>query len=415
MQSKLLFYTALLSLVLLGVWGLVHINNTDGSIKPNLAHEAHNKTAPETSSNNFESTLINNTQRVASSNIEQSSFDLIIQLVNNDQALEASNAINEQYSSLSTKELNSLKSALLRLAFRSSANSPSRKKNVLLAISTAFDDLDIWKYLGDSAVLDNDWNTAFDAFFRASELENSPEGLEDLLNKLVISSGHLRKDFEGNDDLISIKKLYRRLSDLHPNFQRFQYELAISNLALGETESAKQLLQLLVYDPELGEISTQTLARIASLAEAESKPKEVAAQEPSRNIRTNDIVVPLIQAGSSFLVDSTIDRKPARLLLDTGASITSLSASLIERLKLTPTGQSIRLSTANGITNARIYQVKQLQLGRLVLRDMLIAEIDLGNSQRFQGLLGTDALNQLKPKYSYLIDNQEQALIFRKR
>ena len=114
-------------------------------------------------------------------------------------------------------------------------------------------------------------------------------------------------------------------------------------------------------------------------------------------------------------MNSTIENTSARLLLDTGASITSLSSNLVRRLKLVPTGRSIRLGTANGIANARLYRIEQLRFGSVVLQDMVVAEIDLGNNRGFQGLLGTDALNQLKPQYSYVIDNHASALIFRKR
>ena len=50
----------------------------------------------------------------------------------------------------------------------------------------------------------------------------------------------------------------------------------------------------------------------------------------------------------------------------------------------------------------------------MTVRDLVVAEINLGNSQRFQGLLGTDLLNKVGADYSYLIDNENNALIFRR-
>jgi len=44
---------------------------------------------------------------------------------------------------------------------------------------------------------------------------------------------------------------------------------------------------------------------------------------------------------------------------------------------------------------------------------MVIAEIEFSSNSPFQGLLGTDLLNQLDTNYSYIIDNQKNALIFR--
>ncbi len=411
--------------MLIGVWGILRINGPlywpgaaretpedNRSIQVNTTQSSHFESERLEIRRDNESQL--QTSPLANSEDTTSNFNSIMHLVDNDKALEAAKAINENHSNLSSAELDALKSALITLAFRSN-NNKSRTKNTLLATSKAFDDLAVWKYLGDVAVSDNDWNIAFDAYFRASELENNPIELDQLLVKLVASSGHLRTNYEGNGDLLSVKALYQRLSDLHPNFQRFNYELAIANVNLGELENARQLLRSLSYDPELGDVATQVLERISLSTESPVSNDSVASQPQNKNQRESDIVVPLVSAGSSYIVDSNIERQPVRLLLDTGASITSLSSQLIERLNLEPTGQSIRLSTANGITSARIFRVKQLRLGSVTLRDMLIAEINLNNSRRFQGLLGTDALNQLKPQYSYLIDNQQSALIFRKR
>ncbi|MFT6408587.1 MAG: putative aspartyl protease, partial [Arenicella sp.] len=372
-----------------------------------------NDGSPRTFEPKLAAKAFSNKQKVSSENDRTAVFNSILGLIENGNVQAAANAINEQYSDLSSAELDSLKAAFLVLAYRSGGDT----KNTLLAASKAFDDLDIWKYLAAIASRDNDWNTAFSANLRASELENNSSDLNLLLESLVIVSGHLRATYEANGDLISIRDLYRRLSDLHPNFQRFQYQLAISKITLGETDDASRLLESLRYDPQLGQVSEHALAKIAALRESDlvSGIAQAPAKQTATDTRDSDIVVPLISAGSSFLVDSIIERQSARLLLDTGASITSLSSQLVERLKLEPSGQSVRLNTANGVTNARIYRVKQLRLNNLVLRDILIAEINLANNSKFQGLLGTDALNQFKSRYSYIIDNQKNTLIFRAR
>jgi len=183
---------------------------------------------------------------------------------------------------------------------------------------------------------------------------------------------------------------------------------------LREFELAKPKLEALSYDSELGNVAQQALERIEQEL-APQKDETINTQAPQeRPAINNDIVVQLLRSGSSFLVDTNIEQSPARLLLDTGASITSLSSDLIRRLNLQDTGRSIRLSTANGVTSSRLYKVNRLKLGNVELRNMIIAEIALSNRSGFQGLLGTDALNQLAPEYNYLIDNQKGALIFRK-
>ena len=97
---------------------------------------------------------------------------------------------------------------------------------------------------------------------------------------------------------------------------------------------------------------------------------------------------------------------------DTGASITSLSQSTIDRLGLEPSGRAIQLSTANGTRRSELFQTERIRLGRLSVNNLLVASIDLGNNSRIDGLLGTDLLNQIDSRYSYVIDNQRNALIF---
>lgn len=323
---------------------------------------------------------------------------------------QAADKINQHYSHLSRKQLNRLKQDFLNSAARASNDN---KENSLIAASRVFDELDIWKALASAADTSANWQLAFDAQFRASELENDSVELEALLINMAKSSGYLRAEYEKNDDLLSIKIMYQRLADLHPHFSLFQLELARTHTRLDDYPAAQNIYATLRYDPEFGEIAQYALARMKDL---ESTQRDIAsAPSSTENTLVKDIVVPLIAVGNSFLIDASIERQGSRLLLDTGASITALSSELIRRLNLEPTGKSIQLSTANGLTIAKLYQVNSLSLGRLTLQNMIIAEIDLGQRREFDGLLGTDALNEFKSRYNYVIDNQSKTLIFRPR
>jgi predicted aspartyl protease len=311
---------------------------------------------------------------------------------------------------LSRKQLNRLKQDFLNSAARASKDN---KENSLIAASRVFDELDIWKALASAAETSANWQLAFDAQLRASELENDSVELEALLINMLKSSGYLRADYEKNSDQLSIKIMYQRLVDLHPHFSLFQLELAHAHTQLNNYPIAENIYTSLRYDPEFGEIAQSALARIK---DSEATQSSVASiQRSSETGHPKDIVVPLIAVGNSFLIDASIERQGSRLLLDTGASITALSSELIRRLNLEPTGKSIQLSTANGLTIAKLYKVNSLSLGRLTLQNMIIAEIDLGQRNGFDGLLGTDALNKFKSRYNYVIDNQSKTLIFRPR
>lgn len=404
MRNNVVFYLSLLTLITIGAWGL----STVAFDSDNSKTQARAKTATQSQKEVAPTTLV--TRKVSQQIAKNNRFLNILTELRNGDVRQAAFAINDSYSALSSDELEQLKLEFIRQAANSNANT---KTQILLAASKAFDNLEVWKPLSLAAEKSGDWKLAFDAQLRSSQLENDPIELDILLKRLVQSSSHMRAGFEKTGDQLSVKTLYQNLSDLHPHFSRFQLELAHAHARLGDSQAAKPIYDALSYDLEFGDIAQNALARLTESEDQQSAA--ITEDQTLESSRTSDIIVPLIPVGSSFLVETRIDRQPSRLLLDTGASITSLSSKLIARLDLRPTGQSIRLSTANGVTSARLYRANSLSFGQLTLKNMLIAEIDLGRQSQFEGLLGTDALNQLKSQYSYVIDNQKNALIFRAR
>jgi len=336
---------------------------------------------------------------------QQNQFDRIEQVkywLENNQIQTAHRYVNDHYSELSRAELERIKTFFL-------TGEPSLTQ--LVEASKIFDELDVWEAVTNAALRQRDWDTSYTALMRASELENSSTKLEEKLETLIKVASHLRAELEGRGDELGIKELYQNAYELHPTYPRFQLELAYAHIRIGEDGAARQLLTQLQYEPELGEIAKQALDRIDS---SEPQIEENNPTIPSQ-ITRNDIVVPLVRSGNSFFVNTSVNNRNARLLLDTGASITALSSKLIKRLNLQPTGQTIKLSTANGERHARLFHTDKLKLGRIQLNGLVVAEINLERAQHFEGLLGTDALNQPNSDYTYLIDNEENALIFRRR
>lgn len=386
-------------LVGLGGWGLSKIvldQSAKNVIKTNL----------ETSKRSKQTISVNPTYTQQSKTGESQKPDdelsKIQTLIKRNRPDDAANAINDSYSSLSIKDLDRLKNEFISLAL-SQHDKTDQQQMTLAAASKVFDDIDIWLLLSNSAAKNQDWPLAHKAQVRASQLESDSSKLDQHYKKLFFTAGKLRTGFENSGDEISINGLYSELNLLHPSVPRFQLELAFSHLRLNDTVSAEALLLNLSYDNDFGAIAQRTLDKIT---------ESIAPIKPEAPITSRtEIVVPLIASGSSFLINVAIDQRQTRLLLDTGASITALSKDLIATLNLKDTGNTISISTANGIKTARLYKTRRLELGRLVLQNMTIAEIDLAPNNRFQGLLGTDVLNQLGD-YNYLIDKQRSALIF---
>lgn len=346
-------------------------------------------------------------------------FDITSKQINSlleaEQWQQAIATINDVYSQANSQQLNHFRSTVFRTANKLSGNNKQSASVLLLAYAETFDDVDAWRQLGSVSAELGDWDTAVTALLASSAQEYEPQAYEASLRALLRAASYARASLEQRSDQLSILALYQRLYDVHPSYARFQLELAQAHLRLNDYQSARSYLDPLVYDTELGAIAQQLLANIDSSLTKQKKIQNPIEPVSQTDSRASDIKIPLIRAGNSLLVDVSINSRSMRLLLDTGATITALSSDTIHRLGLKPTGRSISLSTANGLTQSQLYSADRLNLGRLRLENLMVAEVDLGRRSQVDGLLGTDVLKQLSKQFSYLIDDQQNALIFRKK
>lgn len=411
MHEKIGFYLAIILLAVIGTWGVWLIGFTP---KPPLGELSETPTPITRSVSEIETAHSNTSpSNVATSN-SALALEKIKRLIEGGQSKAAADSINAHYSELSSDDLNQTKSLFLRqFNLLIQTEKKHQAQRLLIDASSALDKLDIWNVLAGISIEIGDWPTAITAQLGSTNLETDPQRLEATLASIVASASQLRARYEQADDEISIRKLYQRLNEAYPGYPRFQLELAQSHIRLDNPELALPLLEQLQYDPELGRLAKQKIAALTQEQQS-IKQEEVTALRSPKN-KPSDILVPLNRVGNSFLVPTSVNGRSLPLLLDTGASITSLSTNLIRRLNLEPTGRSIQLNTANGVTRSKLYRARSVRLGQLSINDLIVAEIDLAQDSGFQGLLGTDVLNRINANYSYLIDNQQNALIFRRR
>jgi hypothetical protein len=267
--------------------------------------------------------------------------------------------------------------------------------------------------LATAYISNRDWVDAVRVLAHSTTLENDFDRYANSLNALETAASQMRSQLAAQNDSIGVLALYRRLFEQYPQHPRFQLELARALVATGDLVSARTQLEPLLYEPDLGSVVAQEIAAIDEQLSAVFKKRE--QRNAVTQTGSNQIVVPLIRAGNSLLVDTQLDGQKARLLLDTGASITAFSSALIAQLSLRETGQTVRLSTANGVTTARLFKADRLDIGRITFSDLIVAEIDLPYDGQISGLLGTDVLGRMSDRYSYVIDDQQNALIFKSK
>lgn len=324
--------------------------------------------------------------------------------------------INEHYSDLSSESLTTLRVNIRRQAI--SLNSKAATSSALKlfsALAQVFDDLPAWRDLSQYAVAQEQWEIAFSSTLKTSLLENDGTNLTELLKNLATIAQNHANQLIAQGDTLGTSEIFEVLYLSHPGHPRFQFDYANSLLALARVDEAKTLFSQLLSDTEFAILSREALAKI-NADSVDNSPQRLAKDPPrDQDPDRSSIKIPLIPYGTSFLINTRINGRPITLLLDTGASITSLDSSVIERLRLPTTGQSITLSTANGRTRSKLYTAKSVDLGGINVNGQTIAGIDLGSNPRFSGLLGTDILNNQTPQYAFILDTQNQVLIFRQR
>ncbi len=188
---------------------------------------------------------------------------------------------------------------------------------------------------------------------------------------------------------------FKKLIAIEPQFAFYHLALAESYLNTDNTEQAQMHLQGITEDQLYGPEAEQMLEKIFS---GES---------------TN--AIKLEQNNGHYIVSIILaDVYRVKLMLDTGASYSSLSSTMIAQLvqdgQAVKTGRKI-IYTAGGKVTADLYQLNKITLGDYVINDIIVVELDLEsaveNNGAFDGLLGINILNQ----FDFSIDQKTKYLL----
>ncbi|MDQ2078448.1 retropepsin-like aspartic protease [Marinimicrobium sp. ABcell2] len=205
------------------------------------------------------------------------------------------------------------------------------------------------------------------------------------------------KDFVARvDDQLSAERRWRELSHFYETLQsldltepRYQLRLAELYLQHGQQDLGHELLEHLSTNPAIA-------ADVAALLKGAGRPprERVASTEP----RTDSFALTAI--GSHFHLPLRLNRTTdVHLLIDTGASVTTLSHEAFDRLRhqtrFTELGPQI-FNTAGGAAKGTVYRVDQLQLGAHTIPDVHIAVLDFSMPHGVDGLLGMNVLRHFR-------------------
>ncbi|RYY74945.1 MAG: hypothetical protein EOO52_11550 [Gammaproteobacteria bacterium] len=139
---------------------------------------------------------------------------------------------------------------------------------------------------------------------------------------------------------------------------------------------------------------------------AQKRAEAILANLNGDNV-PGESTISLTRFGNQYLVNVSIEGYPARLLLDTGASLSGLSSSYTLRYPgMLKSTKPIRLNTASGTQDSVLFTVTNINMGNLTFNQHILAQLPMDNSQGFDGLLGVDILG----RFDFVID-QDAALL----
>lgn len=171
---------------------------------------------------------------------------------------------------------------------------------------------------------------------------------------------------------------YQRLVNLDPHVADYYYRLAEVQVQLQLYDQALYSLYFILQDAVMG-----------------AKARALEQRVNKRLQFSEGITVPLLKYGSHHVVEARLPSGGLRLLLDTGASITTLTPDAARRLNLSyDLNRSISLATAGGLVAAPIIEVSDFSVGAAQVKRLQVGILPLLGDDSFDGLLGMNFLQQ---------------------
>ncbi len=305
-----------------------------------------------------------------------------------------------QFTRPQLQELNHyLKSHLIKL-------SKNKRWNVLdnwlVAMElAALMDSDIYRLQAKVLMARRRYLQALESVFLAHEMSVSQQEQSQIITDIKNIINRVINAFNDKDGVLIESEFEQFLLYAQQQLQEYipiSLSLAQVYWQQGEIQRALDVLAFLPYDEQYTPKVDDLVRKL---------------QEAQALALINAQGIQLIKSGSQFLVNVNVGGElDLVLLIDTGASYTSLSRQAIERIAnqtnaLSDELKKVKVNTANGSTVARVFKLSSLALEHTQLENISVLEVNMGDHSRSDGLLGMNFLG----KFKFKID-QENGLLF---
>lgn len=250
-------------------------------------------------------------------------------------------------------------------------------RRVLRQYLTAMpEDVEAWFLLADLQLVNGLRENSIETYFQILDMQPSAEVAARARRDVDLLINVMDLEFKTRGSHAEREAFWRHLTARYPPSDFYRYRLA-QVLAAGQAwSSAARVLA------ETGNVDVEQANLDGLLAEIH------AAQSGEDEIN-------FTRAGDRLIASvRSLHGLNLALLVDTGATITSLSKMTLRRLGARREAVNVRLQTASGIVDADLYRVAALEIEGRMFENLRVVELPIDISG-VDGLLGVDILDQL--------------------
>jgi clan AA aspartic protease (TIGR02281 family) len=277
-------------------------------------------------------------------------------------------------------------------------NSANISNSLAAYLANFYDDTNVLLLQASYYVSLSEYFEAINTLQQANNYAYSPEQKNNILQMYTKTIQHI-------DTQLSQREEWGRLTDIYRHAEYADLLLEADTFRLAEL----YLLQGKIYLAEeyLSTLSDKVewLDKISALL-----PKQEKTEKTEKTEKNNTTSVSLKKTANQFVIATQLSGHSTHLLIDTGASLTTISKDYYESIRRSSKFVYLQKQiflTANGKANGEIYTVDSMEIGGHTLRNIEIAVLDFPTSKHNSGLLGMNALQHFK----FEIDQKNSLLI----
>jgi clan AA aspartic protease (TIGR02281 family) len=259
------------------------------------------------------------------------------------------------------------------------------------------------------------FDTTISSYLEQLYLKNEQETLKQLIDYFI-----------SYDDIESIKKTQYTLVKLQENhMSKQQYTEALNILYWLQNTSIEEDFTTQVHKKinfnitkiialYVKEKDTKNLEALLELAltnaditnQPEIEEALTKLNEKNNLSKIYNKTIPLTKRGEHFILDIIVNGQNVSLMIDTGASYSSLNKDILNNMEYTIIQENLILHTFNGTVKEKLISVNEVTIDDITLRNFTFATAKL-NFSDVDGVIG---MNFFK-KFDFKID-QEQNLLY---